>query len=71
MLAAREAELRELFGSLRAAQLPGTSFGEFFCWYDHVIYAHAIDELVKAGLIMMPPACFTAVIWPVNMESAF
>jgi hypothetical protein len=70
-LAAHEDELRGLFAGLRATQLPGTSFGEFFCWYDHVIYAHAIDALTDGGLISMPSERFTAAIWPAATESAF
>lgn len=70
-LAACEPELRALFASLRATTQPGTSFGEFFCWYDHVIYAHAIDALIVASLIELPAERFTAAIWPTGAESAF
>jgi len=63
-------ELDELFRALRAASTPGTGFGEFFCWYDHVAYAHAIDALADAGMLVMPEARFTAALWREASESA-
>lgn len=56
-------ELTALFESLRVATLGATTFGEFFCWYDHLAYAHAIDALVAAGRIVMPAGAVTAAIW--------
>ena len=70
-LARREAELHDLYDSLRAAERKLTTFGEFFCWYDHVIYAYAIDHLAEAGLLVIPDERFTADVWPVNNASAF
>ncbi len=56
--------LHELYGSLRAsAYLGDDGFGEFFCWYDHVAYAHAIDALEKTGLLSIPTERFAAVLW--------
>ncbi len=62
--------LDELFGSLSAASTPGTNFGEFFCWYDHVAYAHAIDELNAAGLISIPNERFISAVWQESERSA-
>ncbi len=56
-------ELTTLFGGLRAARAGGTTFGEFFCWYDHLAYAHAIDALVAAGLVVLPAGAVAAAIW--------
>lgn len=56
-------ELTALFERLRVATLGATTFGEFFCWYDHLAYAHAIDALVAAGRIVLPHGAVTAAIW--------
>ncbi len=62
--------LDDLFSSLSAASTPGTSFGEFFCWFDHVAYAHAIDALNAAGLISIPESRFSSAVWRETPESA-
>ena len=61
--------LNELFASLTASDASHTSFGEFFCWYDHVAYAHAIDALAAAGLISIAIERFTAAMWQEAPES--
>jgi hypothetical protein len=61
--------LDDLFHSLTAASAPGTSFGEFFCWYDHVAYAHAIDALDEAGMLTIPDERFTAALWQESPET--
>jgi len=59
----RESKLRQLYGTLRAAQYLPHGFGEFLCWYDHVAYASAIDALAAAGELSIPPDRFTAALW--------
>lgn len=55
--------LRELFSTLQASVYAPHSFAEFFCWYDHVAYAWAIDELETNDLISIPTQRFTAALW--------
>lgn len=56
-------ELGALFDGLRVARGGATTFGEFFCWYDHLAYAHAIDALAAAGRVVMPEGAVSAAIW--------
>ena len=56
-------ELEALFDGLRVARGGATTFGEFFCWYDHLAYPHAIDALVATGRVVMPEGAVTAAIW--------
>lgn len=56
-------DLRALHAGLRAGAGAPSSFGEFFCWYDHVAYAHAIDALIAAGVLSIPAARFAAMLW--------
>src|SRR5262249_57923000 len=60
---AQEPELRQLYGSLQASTYAPHGFGEFFCWYDHVAYAYAIDMLAEAGGLVIPDQRYTAAIW--------
>ncbi|NDJ75722.1 MAG: hypothetical protein GYB65_05650, partial [Chloroflexi bacterium] len=55
--------LHTLYDSLRASAYTPYGFGEFFCWYDHVAYAAAIDALNARGLMDIPPARFSAALW--------
>lgn len=59
----KEGELRRLFSTLRASSYAPQSFSEFFCWYDHVAFASAVDELDAQGLISIPAHLFTAAFW--------
>lgn len=55
--------LRQLFSTLQASIYAPPSFAEFFCWYDHVAYAWAINELETNDLISIPTQRFTAALW--------
>jgi hypothetical protein len=57
------AEIRDLYAGLKASTYLEDGFGEFFCWYDHVAYAHAIDSLAASGALVIPTSRFAAVIW--------
>lgn len=59
----REDALRQLYTSLHASTYIPYGFGEFFCWYDHVAYAYAIDVLADAGLLSIPEHRFVAALW--------
>ena len=59
----KESELRQLFSTLRASSYAPESFSEFFCWYDHVAYASAIDALDTQGLISIPRYRLAAALW--------
>jgi hypothetical protein len=67
------AALRDLYASCAASRyLPeSTGFGEFFCWYDHVAYAHAIDELARQGRLLIPAERYSAMLWFEHPEKAF
>ena len=52
----------DLYMSLGASAYLDHGFGEFFCWYDHVAYAHAIDALAKAGALSIPTQRFSAAV---------
>ncbi len=56
-------EIEELFNGLNSGKRRPESFGEFFCWYHHVAYAHAIDLLAERGLLQIPYQRYTAAIW--------
>ncbi len=65
-----ETSLRALYGSLAASRSPSGRFGEFFCWYDHLAYAHAIDVLAHRGLLTIPPDGFAAALWQENPRAS-
>jgi hypothetical protein len=65
------ADLRDLYAGLRASAYTPHGFGEFFCWYDHVAYAHAIDALAVAGAVVIPTERFGAMLWHEATDSAF
>lgn len=53
-VAARSADIKQLFHSLRSASNAPESLGELVCWYIHLAYAEAIDDLHRRGLMTMP-----------------
>ncbi|HEX3721353.1 MAG TPA: hypothetical protein VHV31_01095, partial [Nitrolancea sp.] len=55
--------IRALYSGLDATTYLDDGFGEFFCWYDHLAYAHAIDALADAGMLTIPPLRFSDMIW--------
>ncbi len=55
--------IRQLYASLRASHYLKDGFGEFFCWYDHLAYAHAIDVLALEGVLTIPDHRFAAAVW--------
>jgi hypothetical protein len=59
----REDEIRTLHAGLRASRYLPNGFAEFFCWYDHLAYAHALDALAAEGMLAIPPSRFGAAIW--------
>lgn len=60
---AAEPELRALWATCAAAAGHPHGFPEFFCWYDHIAYAHAIDTLIAAGALRLPTAGYAAALW--------
>jgi hypothetical protein len=63
-----EPDLRMLHASLEGGQAQPDSFAEFFCWYDHLAYSHAIDTLADVHLIDIPQERFTGMLWHVASE---
>lgn len=53
-------KINAAFETLRASSY--CDFAEFFCWYYHLVYAEAIDNLVAQGLLVMPPTWFEYMI---------
>jgi hypothetical protein len=64
-----EVELRALHQSLLGSSERPGSFGEFFCWFDHVAYGAAVDELAAAGKLAIPVERFTAMLWHATPDS--
>lgn len=58
-----EKSIRDLYATLRSSHYASEGFGEFFCWYDHIAYASAIDRLVEAGVMSIPEERYITVIW--------
>lgn len=58
-----QTQLKTLFTSCRSSKYAPESFVDFFCWYDHLAYAHAIDELIATGLLELPQSGFTTALW--------
>lgn len=48
------ADIQAFYKTLKASQHTNNAFGEFFCWYYHLVYVWAIDDLLKRGLISIP-----------------
>ncbi len=58
-----QTHLKTLFKSCHSSTYASESFVDFFCWYDHLAYAHAIDELIATGFLELPPSGFTTTLW--------
>ncbi len=58
-----QTHLKTLFASCHSSIYAPESFGDFFCWYDHLAYAHAIDELIATGYLELPQSGFTTALW--------
>jgi hypothetical protein len=56
------AAIRSLHTGLSRGIEAEQTFGEFFCWYDHLAYAHAVDLLAARGRFSIPQDRFTAAI---------
>ena len=68
----QEPALRRLYGELGASAYLPADFGEFFCWYDHLAYAAAIDALAASGVFVIRPERYTAAVWQeAPVESRF
>jgi DNA-binding transcriptional ArsR family regulator len=66
-----EASIRGLYSDLRASAYAPHGFAEFFCWYDHVAYAGAIDFLVEARVMTIPENRYVAAIRYDDGKGAF
>jgi len=66
-----EASIYALFQTLRASAYAPYGFAEFFCWYDHVAYAAAIDRLAEVGAMTIPEERYVAAIWQTEGEGEF
>ena len=55
--------LRQLYAGLGAHAYAPDGFGEFFCWYDHLAYAFAIERLADNGYLQIPAEQFQAALW--------
>lgn len=59
----RGGSMRQLYTTLHASRYAPYGFSEFFCWYDHVAYAHALDVLASANVLSIPEQRFIAALW--------
>jgi hypothetical protein len=55
-------EFKNFYDTLKTSKYANNSFGEFFCWYYHLVYAWVIDELHERGAIIIPPERFSGII---------
>jgi DNA-binding transcriptional ArsR family regulator len=58
----REDTLRLFYSTLHAGSYAPYGFGEFFCWYDHVAYGYALEELEGEGALSIPASRFAAAL---------
>ena len=58
--------LEHLYRRFKASLYLPNGFGEFMCWYDHLVFAQTIDLLVERGNITVPPSRFVAAFWQVE-----
>lgn len=54
--------LNQLYGTLKAVRYAPYGSAEFFCWYDRLAFAAAIDALADAGNLLIPEQQFTAAV---------
>jgi len=57
-----EIEIRSFYGSLRTSEYSNNSFGEFFCWFYHLVYAWAIDDLIEKEIIIIPSERYSGIV---------
>jgi hypothetical protein len=55
-------EIKKLYKNLKSSKYLENSFGEFICWYAHIVYAWAIDFLVEKKVLIMPKEKFGSLI---------
>jgi len=67
----QESRLREFYLQTVASSSPGTSFAEFFCWFDHVAYAAAIDSLEEADVLTIPDSRYVAAVMYPGESNAY
>lgn len=64
---AMESTFRQFYENLAIAGIEEDCFAEFFCWFDHVAYARAIDVLSDEGVLTIPACRFsTAILWEIE-----
>ena len=51
-----------LFQNLESSKYTNNSFGEFFCWYIHLVYPWSIDYLIEEQLITIPPKYYSEIV---------
>jgi hypothetical protein len=56
------ADIEEIYRGLKSSRHSDDSFGEFFCWCYHLIYAWAIDVLDKEGMIEIPSELYSGIV---------
>ncbi len=62
LLKEKSREFKNFYRTLKASQYANNSFSEFFCWYYHLAYTWAIDELQKRGAIVIPPERYSGIV---------
>jgi hypothetical protein len=55
ILKENQSNTEEFYRTLKASNHSDDSFGEFYCWYYHLVYVWAIDALAERGMIEIPP----------------
>jgi hypothetical protein len=57
-----QSEIEEIYRGLQASHDSEDSFGEFFCWCYHLIYAWAIDALDERGMIEISSDLYSGIV---------
>ena len=59
---------KALYNELQTSKFIEWGFGEFFCWYFHLVYTWTIDFLIKDKLILEPSDNYSAIIMYLEKE---
>jgi len=57
-----KSDIEDFYQTLKASQYSEDSFGEFYCWYYHLVYVWAIDALAESEMIEVPADRFSGIV---------
>ena len=62
VLKVKSPDFKKFYSTLKSSKSTNNSFGEFFCWYYHLSFSHAIDALHEKGVIEIPADGYSGMI---------